>query len=123
MKIDNNSEKPIFIQFAEVIEDSILKGIYEEETQIPSTTEVAVLLKINPATANKGVRTLVEEGIVYKRRGIGMFVAQGARDKIRAKRKREFVDKYVKNMIEEAKKLDISSSEIIKMIEKEKDYD
>ena len=82
MQLNINSEKPIFIQFADEIEENILKGIFKEESQIPSTTEVAVKYKINPATANRGVNLLVDDGIIYKKRGIGMFVATGAREKI-----------------------------------------
>lgn len=67
MQLNMNDDKPIFLQFAEELENGILKGIYEEETQIPSTTEVAVKLKINPATAKRGVNLLVDEGIIYKK--------------------------------------------------------
>ncbi len=78
MQLDPGNEKPIFIQLAETVEDNILKGIYAEETQIPSTNEVAVTLKVNPATVNRGVNLLVEEGTVYKKRGLGMFVSTGS---------------------------------------------
>ncbi|HHW73530.1 MAG TPA: GntR family transcriptional regulator, partial [Firmicutes bacterium] len=66
MRLDFDSEQPIYIQLAEAIEDDILKGILPEETQVPSTTELSVMLKINPATARKGVNLLVDEGILYK---------------------------------------------------------
>ena len=62
MQLNLDNEKPIFIQFAEEIEKNILKGIFEEESQIPSSTEVAIKFKINPATANRGVNLLVDEG-------------------------------------------------------------
>lgn len=119
MIIDNNSEKPIFIQFAEFIEDSILKGVYEEETQLPSTTEVAISLKINPATANRGINILVDDGIAYKKRGIGMFVCVGARERIKNKRKLDFYNQYLQPLIKEAMILSIDKKELIKMIEKE----
>ncbi len=77
MRLDPGNEKPIFIQLAEAVEDNILKGIYAEETQIPSTTEVAVTLKVNPATVNHGMNLLVDQGIIYKKRGVGMFVMYG----------------------------------------------
>ena len=79
MELDFNGEKPIFQQIAEGLEDGILLGAFPEEGQIPSITEFSVLYKINPATALKGINLLVEEGVVYKKRGVGMFVAQGAR--------------------------------------------
>lgn len=118
MKLDSHSEKPIFLQFAEEVENNILKGIFEEETQIPSTTEVAITLKINPATANRGVNLLVDEGIIYKKRGIGMFVSTGAKEKIMRKRRTEFFQKYVATLLEEAQGLSISKREIIEMIER-----
>ena len=78
MYINFDSEKPIFLQIAEGLEDSILSGVYPEESQIPSITEFSVAYRINPAPALKGINVLVDEGIVYKKRGIGMFVKSGA---------------------------------------------
>ncbi len=118
MQLKMNGEKPIFLQFAEELEEDILKGIFEEESQIPSTTEVAVKLKINPATANRGVNLLVDEGIIYKKRGIGMFVATGAREKIVSKRRKAFYDSYVLPLIKESNNLKLEKGEILKMIEK-----
>lgn len=118
MQLDISSEKPIFIQFAEMLENNILKGIFEEDSQIPSTTEVAMKFKINPATANRGVNLLVDDGIIYKKRGVGMFVCIGAREKISAKRKHTFYESYVLPLIEESKNLNITKIEIISMIER-----
>ena len=81
MNLDFNSEKPIFVQVADGLEDAILTGAFEEGSQIPSITEISVTLKINPATALKGINILTENGIVYKKRGVGMFVAEGAKKK------------------------------------------
>jgi len=120
MILDFSSERPIYLQLAEGIEDDILKGIFEEETQIVSTTELAVSLKINPATANKGVNMLVDEGILYKKRGVGMFVAAGAKDRILSKRKENFYQSFVLALLAEANKLNISVEEIIAMIERSK---
>lgn len=118
MQLNIDGEKPIFLQFAEELEGDILKGIFEEESQILSTTEVALKFKINPATANRGVNLLVDEGIVYKKRGIGMFVAKGAREKIVTKRKKAFYDSYVLPLINESRNLGLGKSEILDMIEK-----
>jgi GntR family transcriptional regulator len=118
--LDFNSEKPIYIQLAEAIEDDILKGIFEEESQVISTTEISVNFKINPATAGKGVNLLVDEGILYKKRGVGMFVSTGAREKILQKRKESFYEGFVLTLLEEASKLNISVDEVIKMIERGK---
>jgi GntR family transcriptional regulator len=117
MQLFDSTEKPIFIQLAEAVEDNILKGVYAEETQIPSTTEVSVTLKVNPATINRGVNLLVDEGIIYKKRGVGMFVSQGARKKILARRRKEFYVSFLLPLIEEAKNLGFSRQDLIKMLE------
>jgi GntR family transcriptional regulator len=116
MQLDTGNEKPIFLQLAETVENNILKGIYAEETQVPSTTEVAVTLKVNPATANRAVNLLVDEGIIYKKRGVGMFVCSGAREKILIKHKNEFLQNFLLPLLDEAKNLGISRDEIIEML-------
>jgi GntR family transcriptional regulator len=116
MRLDPANEKPIFIQLAEAVEDNILKGIYAEETQIPSTTEVAVTLKVNPATVNRGVNLLVDEEIIYKKRGVGMFVCKGARQKILDRRKRAFFQDFLLPLLEEAKNLGLSPEDIAGML-------
>ncbi|OPZ93030.1 MAG: HTH-type transcriptional repressor YtrA [Firmicutes bacterium ADurb.Bin419] len=120
MYIDFNSEIPIYLQLAQAIEDNIIRGTFEEESQVPSTTEVSINYKINPATVAKGYNILVDEGIIYKKRGIGMFVCKGAKEMLTEKRKKSFFENYVECLIEEAKKLDISIDEIIKMLERSK---
>ena len=105
-------EKSIYIQIAEMIEKDIL---YEEE-KVPSTNELAKLYSINPATAAKGINILVEAGILYKKRGIGMFVAKGAKEVIQKKRKALFYENYVAAMITEAESLGISREELVNMI-------
>ena len=118
MKLDLDQEKPIFIQIAEGIEDGILTGAFPEESQIPSITEFSVNYKINPATALKGINLLVDEEIVFKKRGVGMFVAKGAVSKLQKKRQNQFYDNCVSRLVEEAKRLGITSDEIIAMIER-----
>ena len=118
MELKTDIKKPIFQQLAEEIGDNILRGIFAEESQIPSTTEVAVRYKINPATANRGVNLLVDEGIIYKKRGIGMFVSTGAREKIVAKRRAAFYKDYVMPLVEESRKLNLPKGEILDMIER-----
>lgn len=118
MKIQFEDERPIFLQIAEQIEDGILAGAFPEETQIPSTTEISVNFKINPATALKGINLLVDTGIVYKKRGLGMFVKKGAVTVLQEKRKEDFFEKYIIRLTAEAKKLHVSQEEIISMIER-----
>ena len=112
-----NEEKSIYLQISEMIENDILKGSLAEEERVPSTNELARFYKINPATAMKGVNILVDEGILYKQRGIGMFVSGGAKEMIKDKRKKSFYNDYVKAMLEEAKSLGVSKDEIIKLID------
>lgn len=116
MQMNPGNEKPIFVQLAEAVEDNILKEIYAEETQIPSTTEVAVTLKVNPATVNRGVNLLVDEGIIYKRRGVGMFVKPGAREKILARRKQAFYQDFLLPLMEEANNLGLSAEDVVGML-------
>ncbi len=118
MSIKFDGEKPIYVQMAEWIEENILSGAFPEEQQIPSTTEISAMYRINPATALKGMNILVDNGIIYKKRGLGMFVSSGAEEKIRNERKQDFFDKYITALVSEAEKLKISKEEIIKMIEK-----
>ncbi|MBP1546595.1 MAG: GntR family transcriptional regulator [Oscillospiraceae bacterium] len=118
MYLNIDGEKPIYVQMAEWIEENIISGTFPEETQIPSTTDISAKYKINPATALKGVNLLVDKGIIYKKRGLGMFVAEGAENKLRNERKQEFFEKFVISLVNEAEKLNISKKEIIDMIEK-----
>ena len=110
-------EKSIYIQIKEMIESDILRDILLEEERVPSTNEMAKLYAINPATAAKGVNLLVDEGILYKKRGIGMFVAEGAKEQIMKKKKEHFYDDYIKSLMAEARNLGITKQELIAMIE------
>jgi DNA-binding transcriptional regulator YhcF (GntR family) len=113
-----NQERPIFLQIAEMLKDAILSGAYPEDAQIPSITEFSVAYNINPATALKGVTLLVEEGLLYKKRGLGMFVASGARQQLVAQRKEGFYRDYIEPMIREARHLEIGSVELQQMTER-----
>ncbi len=106
------------MQIAEQIEEDIFTGSISEETQIPSTNEVALRYKINPATVLKGMNILVDENIIYKRRGIGMFVCEGAYDKIKTKRQNQFYTDYIDSLISEARKLQLGKDDIINMIDR-----
>lgn len=114
-----NSGIPIFVQIANSIEDDILLGIYKENQKIPSTTEISVGYKINPATVLKGINILVDQNILYKKRGVGMFVSTGAQYIIKNKRLNSFNIDFMKPMIQEAKRLSLSKNYIIEMINKE----
>ncbi|MCW2289514.1 GntR family transcriptional regulator [Leucobacter luti] len=108
--------RPIFLQLADRLSDEILTGVYAEEEQVPSTNEFAAHLRINPATAGKGLNLLVDQGVLYKKRGIGMFVAPGARAQIAAGRHTAFVTDFVDPLIAEATRLGLSTDDIITLI-------
>lgn len=114
-----NQEKSIYIQIAEMIENDILRDIIMEEERAPSTNELAKMYTINPATAAKGINLLVDKGILYKKRGVGMFVQSGAKEKIKEGRKAEFYERFIKSLLQEAGSLGISRQELIHMIETE----
>lgn len=118
MNINPNIDKPIFVQIAEQLEDSIFTGIFPEETKIPSTNEISALLNINPHTVLKGMNMLVDEEVIYKKRGLGMFVKEGAVEKIRHKRQGQFYNQYIASLIAEASKLQMTKEEIIALIER-----
>lgn len=110
-------DKSIYLQISQMIETDILRGILLEEERVPSTNELAKLYTINPATAAKGVNLLVDAGILYKKRGIGMFVAAGAAEQIRTRRKQEFYDFRLAELLAEARSLGITREELIRKIE------
>ena len=114
-----DDSRPIFVQIAELIENDIIAGALPEESQVPSTNEFAAFHRINPATAGKGVNVLVDDGILYKKRGIGMFVASGARDRLVAKRRDQFQNEFIAPLMVEAEKLGIGKAQLIDMIRKE----
>jgi GntR family transcriptional regulator len=111
-----DESRPIFQQIAEQIENDIISGALPEESQVPSTNEFAAYLRINPATAGKGVNLLVESGILYKKRGIGMFVADGARARLVADRRDQFREQYLAPLLAEAVKLGITRDQLAAMI-------
>lgn len=109
--------RPLFVQIAEQIATSIVDGSLAEEAQVPSTNELAAFHRINPATAAKGVSTLVGDGVLYKRRGIGMFVATGARTLLLERRREDFARQYLAPLLAEARKLGMDAEQVKKMID------
>lgn len=113
-----SDDRPLYIQIAEQLEDAIFTGAYIEETQVPSTTELSVTLQINPATVLKGMNILVAENIIYKKRGLGMYVSTGAIKKIRKKRQESFYESFISPLVSEAQKLGLEKNEINALIER-----
>ena len=110
---------PLFLQIKERIEDQIIGGALKADEQVPSTTQIVQFYKINHITVSKGVNLLVEEGILYKKRGVGMFVSTEAKNMLIKKRQESFITQYVLPMLIEAKKLNIDIKELINMMEQE----
>jgi DNA-binding transcriptional regulator YhcF (GntR family) len=110
--------RPLFQQIAEQIEDSVLDGTLAADTQVPSTNELAAFHRINPATAAKGINQLVSDGILYKKRGIGMFVAGDARQRVLDRRRESFARAFVEPLLAEARRLGLSAGDVRDLIEK-----
>lgn len=108
--------KPLFVQIAEQVEDSIVAGSIAEEAQAPSTNELAAFYRINPATAAKGVNMLVDKGVLYKRRGIGMFVSPGARELLLNERRSAFALRYVQPLLAEARKIGLGPDDVADLV-------
>ena len=115
MVIDDG--RPLFQQIAELIESSIIDGSLPEESQVPSTNELAAFHRINPATAAKGLNALVAEGIIYKKRGIGMFVTEGAQNALKYRRRERFASQYLEPLVIEAGKLGVGIAELKTMLD------
>lgn len=113
-----NDKKPIFLQIKDRLADQIVNDQLKEHDQIPSTTQLVHFYKVNHLTASKGITLLVEAGIIYKKRGVGMFVAEGAKEKLLQQRKEVFAEEFLLPMIQEADKLGLSDSEITSLMNK-----
>ncbi len=116
MQINFENNIPVFKQIAEEIANGIIIGAFPEESQIPSVAELSTMFKINPATALKGINILVDGKIVYKKRGVGMFVCDGARAILLTERKKKFYAEHIKALLDEALRIGISKEEIVGMI-------
>lgn len=112
-----NEKKPIYEQIKDWLADQIIDETLVENDKVPSTNDIVTYFKVNHITVSKGVTQLVEEGVLYKKRGVGMFVAEGARSKLLQARKEDFVEEYLKPMLDEAKKLDLTERDIQKLID------
>ncbi len=108
--------KALFLQIAESVEDSIVDGSLAEDAQAPSTNELAAFYRINPATAAKGVNMLVDKGVLLKRRGVGMFVAPGARALLQGERRTAFADRFIDPLLSEARMLGLTPADLEQLI-------
>jgi DNA-binding transcriptional regulator YhcF (GntR family) len=107
---------PLFVQIASQLADDIADGSLAEGERAPSSNELAAFHRINPATAAKGLAMLLEDGLLEKRRGVGMFVVTGAREKLLGRRRGEFVEQYLTPMLTEARRLGIDDDALVTLI-------
>lgn len=117
-----NDDKPIYLQIMEIIEDDIISGVYVSDDIIISTTQISRLYSVNPTTAVKAISLLTDQGILYKKRGIGMAVTETARDTILKERTRIFFSQSIHEFLAAAGKLGITREALAQMIlEEEKE--
>lgn len=121
MKYDFDPDRPIYIQIKEIVENQIINEQLKEGEQAPSTTQLVNFYKVNHITVAKGINQLVDAGILYKKRGIGMFVERGAREKLITERRNTFIDDYIVTLVREANKLGFTETDIISLIRKVKE--
>jgi DNA-binding transcriptional regulator YhcF (GntR family) len=107
---------PIFSQIAERLSEEIAEGVLPEGERVPSTNQLAAYYRINPATAAKGINVLIDGGLLEKHRGIGMFVASGARERLLEARHKRFTERYVEPLVAEADRLGIGADELVGLV-------
>ena len=117
MKESFKEDKPIYLQIKESIEDQIVQGELKEGDQIPSTNEMVRFYKVNHLTVSKGMNLLADAGIIFKKRGVGMFVEKGAEEKLLKERREDFKDRYILPLLREAVKIGLKEEELMKMIQ------
>jgi GntR family transcriptional regulator len=107
---------PLFLQIGAQLADDIADGTLPEGERVPSSNEFASYYRINPATAAKGINMLIDQGLLEKRRGIGMFVSAGARDRLLAERRQRFAEQYIEPMLVEARRLGMDTADLVSLI-------
>lgn len=116
MTVNFDDRSPIYRQIADRIEAEVLSGALAGDEQVMSTNKYAAFHRINPATVNKAFQQLVDDGILYKRRGIGMFVSPQARQTLRARRRKTFFTDVVDPMVAQARAIGIDMTELVERI-------
>lgn len=111
-----NGAKPIYLQISEWLETEILNDHFQSDEKIYSQYQLAEMFNINPATAAKGLNLLADEQILYKRRGLGMYVTANAKEMITNKRKNQTLKQLIIEVVQEAQRLNVTKEELIKLI-------
>lgn len=120
MILNTNGSTPIYIQIAEWLETEILSGRIEEDERIYSQYQLADMFNINPATAAKGLNILADKGLLYKKRGLGMYITPGAESKIGKERKEGKLRKLIDELVMESQRLGMDEQEVISMLREAK---
>jgi DNA-binding transcriptional regulator YhcF (GntR family) len=118
MKLALDSHRPIYLQIKEGIEEDIVNGKLVADEQIPSVNQMVNFYNINPVTILKGINLLVDEGTIYKKRGIGMFVSLGASERLKKRYSKTFFEEYIEPLTHNAKPLGFTLLEVYEMIER-----
>ena len=113
---------PLFLQIGAQIADDIADGTLPEGERVPSSNEFAAYYRINPATAAKGINVLIDQGLLEKRRGIGMFVSAGARERLLGDRRKRFAEQYVEPMLIEARRLGMDAADLVSLIQENSQF-
>lgn len=116
MILHSDGSKPIYVQISEWLENEIISGNFNTDDKVYSQYQLAEMFNINPATAAKGLNILADEQILYKKRGLGMFVSVGAKDSILSKRKNETLKGLIQELVIEARMLSVTEDELVQMI-------
>ncbi|GKU78914.1 GntR family transcriptional regulator [Paenibacillus sp. L3-i20] len=119
MKTTLDESQPIFQQIAQMIMDEIVEGQLKEEEQVPSENELSRFYNINRATVRKGLQDLLDNGIIYKQRGIGMFVMKGAMHQLLKERQKSYREAFILPLLVEAKRIGLSKQDVILLIQEE----
>ncbi|MFC4620042.1 GntR family transcriptional regulator [Camelliibacillus cellulosilyticus] len=122
MILNNDGSKPIYVQIAEWLENEILNESFRADDKVYSQYQLAELFNINPATAAKGLNLLADENILYKKRGLGMFVTDQAKDLILNKRKNQTLKRMIRELVAEAERLHVNEKELLELIQKAREY-
>ncbi len=114
--LNTDGTKPIYVQIAEWLETEIMNGHFQTDEKVYSQYQLAEMYTINPATAAKGLNLLADENILYKKRGLGMFVTENAKERIIQKRRNQTLKRLIEEVVLEARRLEIEDRELITMI-------
>jgi GntR family transcriptional regulator len=113
MSFQWNDKEPIYLQLKDKVKEMILSGDIVEGESLPSVRQVATEYKVNPITVSKSYQILVDEGLVEKRRGLGMFVQEGAIKKLQVNENELFINEDWPKILTKIQQLNIDTKQLI----------